>query len=286
MDRDSLLLSESNEPRETRKEGYNAIPAVTDYKQPTLLGNVRNFKRFTWVEWVFIFIGLLAFLFSLGITIERFVHFEKNFNESAEAYQTICHPYNSTTNCIEECQDWTCISDFSFAVILIINLSFCLFYGADGLLRERAYEFLGVFVAVILVLLYVTINFIYHMVNIAQDNEEQFSHGELAARIIRLVVSWILGPILVAFAIAVYFRMGKLWFLLVGGNRTLKRAYQCTSFLASLLFFNIQLLINVLVLAYTRNGTFLNSTEKIILPIMVAFIMFITPMGWIGVSNS
>lgn len=73
------------------------------------------------MEWVFIFVGLIAFLFSLGITIERFIHFEKNFNESAEAYQTICHPLK--TNCIEECQDWTCISDFSFAVILIINLS-------------------------------------------------------------------------------------------------------------------------------------------------------------------
>uniref|UniRef100_A0A1X7TLD8 Amino acid transporter transmembrane domain-containing protein n=1 Tax=Amphimedon queenslandica TaxID=400682 RepID=A0A1X7TLD8_AMPQE len=68
---------------------------------------------------------------------------------------------------------------------LFPTVAFCLFYGADGLLRERAYKFLGVFVAVVIVLLYITSNFIYHMVNIAQDNEEQFSHGELAARISR-----------------------------------------------------------------------------------------------------
>ena len=75
------------------------------------------------MEWVFVFVGLISFLFSLGITIERFVHFEKHFNESSEAYQTICHPPNSTTNCINECQDWFCISDFSFAVVLLVNLS-------------------------------------------------------------------------------------------------------------------------------------------------------------------
>ena len=126
-----------------------------------------------------------------------------------------------------------------FLYNLFPTVAFCLFYGADGLLRERAYEFLGVFVAVVLVLLYVTVNFIYHIVNISEGNEEDFSHGELAARIvrfvlfyfylyflkIRLVVSWVCGPILVAFAIAVYFRMGRLWFLLVGGNQTLKREY-------------------------------------------------------------
>ena len=122
-------------------------------------------------------------------------------------------------------------------------LAFCLFYGADGLLRERAYEFLGVFVAVILVMLYVTVNFMYHMIFISRDEEEEFSPGELAARVvsnrisaslklsyfylflkkIRLVFSWIFGPVLVAFALVVYVRMGKLLFLHVGGNPTLRR---------------------------------------------------------------
>ena len=40
MDQDSLLLSESGEVQQKGKEGYNAIPAVTDFKQPTLIGNV------------------------------------------------------------------------------------------------------------------------------------------------------------------------------------------------------------------------------------------------------
>ena len=63
-------------------------------------------------------------------------------------------------------------------------LAFCLFYGADALLRERAYEFLGILVAVVLVMLYVTVNFIYHMVYIGQGKEEEFSPEELAARVV------------------------------------------------------------------------------------------------------
>ena len=83
---------------------------------------MRNFKRFTWVEWVFIAVGLVAFLFSVSLTIERFVHFGTNFNGSSESFQAICHPQDSTTNCIDACTNWSCLSDVTFAIALLVNL--------------------------------------------------------------------------------------------------------------------------------------------------------------------
>ena len=82
---------------------------------------MRNFKRFTWVEWVFIAVGLVAFLFSVSLTIERFVYFGTNFNESGESFQAICHP-SDPTNCIDACTHWRCLSDVTFAIALLVNL--------------------------------------------------------------------------------------------------------------------------------------------------------------------
>ena len=83
---------------------------------------MRNFKRFTWVEWVFIAVGLVALLCSVSLTIERFVHFATNFDGSSESFQEICHPQNSTTNCIDACTHWRCLSDVTFAIALLVNL--------------------------------------------------------------------------------------------------------------------------------------------------------------------
>ena len=91
-----------------------------------LLLQVRNFRRFSWLEWVFIIVGLFAFFVTLGFTVERFFHFEKQFNISEKSYQCICLPKNSDNcddNCIKPCHHWTCLSDFTFAIILFVNLS-------------------------------------------------------------------------------------------------------------------------------------------------------------------
>ena len=82
-----------------------------------------NFKRFTRVEWIFIVIGLLAFICSVALTIECFVRFGTQFNGSSESFQAICHPQNSTTNCIDACTHWRCLSDVTFAIAFLVNLS-------------------------------------------------------------------------------------------------------------------------------------------------------------------
>lgn len=75
---------------------------------------VRNVKRFTWVEWVFVVVVTLSLLVVLALTIERFVFFESTFVNI-----TI-----DTTNGTElsDCNQWTCTNDVVFAVVVLINL--------------------------------------------------------------------------------------------------------------------------------------------------------------------
>ena len=79
---------------------------------------VRNFKRFSWWEWIFLVLGIVAFSTTLGLTIERFVYFHKIFNNSmndSDAYDGL-----------PACEEWTCLSDVTFAILLIINLGLLL----------------------------------------------------------------------------------------------------------------------------------------------------------------
>ena len=85
----------------------------------------------------------------------------------------------------ETCPCAIIFSSLSLSFCIFISV-FCLFYGVDGLLRERGFELLGVLVAIIIILLYLTTNFIYHMVLIyIKGSEPKFHGGELAVRIVR-----------------------------------------------------------------------------------------------------
>ena len=46
----------------------------------------------------------------------------------------------------------------------------------------------------------------------------------------------------------------------------------------------IILKVNVVILAWLRNGTFLSHAEKISVFVFAAYIIIITPIGWFGVS--
>lgn len=72
-------------------------------------------------------IGVISFMTSLGFTIERLVDFSEHFNASEKTYRNFCNPDNSMS-CIDPCHHWTCLSDFTFALILIVNLSKHLVY--------------------------------------------------------------------------------------------------------------------------------------------------------------
>ena len=75
-------------------------------------------KRFGWAEWVFIALSSIAFLGTLGLTIERLVSFYSDYtapNSSANSSA------NSTCQNFT-CDDWLCRSDVTYAIVLIVNL--------------------------------------------------------------------------------------------------------------------------------------------------------------------
>ena len=72
---------------------------------------ISDCRRFL-VEWIFLGFSLLAFLGSLGISIERLVHFSLNFTAAS----------SENESGLRDCEQWTCSSDYTFTVVLIINI--------------------------------------------------------------------------------------------------------------------------------------------------------------------
>ena len=72
-------------------------------------------KRFGWAEWVFIALSSIAFLGTLGLTIERLVSFYTNYTAPNSSDNSSCQNFT--------CDDWLCRSDVTFAIVLIVNLS-------------------------------------------------------------------------------------------------------------------------------------------------------------------
>ena len=105
----------------------------------------RNPKRFHWFEWVFLVVATLSMIGVLAIAVYRFVYFENHFinitvvvNESSNATQ------------LASCNNWMCMSDFIFAVALLVNLgefpflptntlTLCMYCGGGALLSESAH---------------------------------------------------------------------------------------------------------------------------------------------------
>ena len=59
-------------------------------------------------------VASLSILGILGVSIQRFVHFEDNFlNISINSTDELIEPYL--------CNNWTCTNDFIFTVVLVLN---------------------------------------------------------------------------------------------------------------------------------------------------------------------
>lgn len=81
----------------------------------TLYMQCRNPKRFFWFEWVFLAVATLSVLGVLGVTIQRFDHFER-------IVDNISINLSNGTVVPAQCSTWVCTSDFIFAVALLVNL--------------------------------------------------------------------------------------------------------------------------------------------------------------------
>ncbi|XP_071146198.1 uncharacterized protein [Mytilus edulis] len=160
--------------------------------------------------------------------------------------------------------------DFTFALIVIINTIFCLYYVLNGILAERPYEILVFVLANIIVWIYVIANY-------------AISPGDI--KLVRLVLACILSPILIVLGVLIaklYNDSGKLIFRTVGANT--EQQAMCKTMFAffGLLKFDLQLGLSMVVLILT-NGTKTDTQDIVILSVGPVYTVICFLLGYLSV---
>ncbi|GFO21262.1 hypothetical protein PoB_004776700, partial [Plakobranchus ocellatus] len=197
-------------------------------------------------EWLFIIVSLINLLTAVGLTISRLVMVVQNDSRSP---------------------------DFTFAVLLLVNSGFCLFYVFHGVLRERVYELYVFMFAILVVVMYCVLE--YFVFN---------PDGQKTIKLVRLILVTVLAPpnIFLAFVVAQNF--GYLEFRIVGASEYLQMLYRQAAVFSCLLKFDLQCAISVVVLAL-RDGTKLSAVEMVSLGVGFPFSVLWCILGWISLRR-
>lgn len=144
--------------------------------------------------------------------------------------------------------------DFTFALIIIINTVFCIYYVLNGILAERPYEILVFVIATGIVWIYIIVNY-------------ALNPGTI--KLIRLVIASVLSPVLIvlgAWIAKLYNDSGKLIFRTVGASG--EQQHMCKTMFAffGLLKFDLQLGLSMVILILT-NGSKIDTKDIVILTV-------------------
>jgi hypothetical protein len=169
-----------------------------------------TFAALTTVNKAFLAIVVLEFLAVLGLTIERLA--------------TIPLPLNTITS----------RADFTYALVLIFNGAFCVYYAFHGVLREQKMEVYVFIIASVLLTIYVIYQFA------ESDSYVGYSDNWYDVLLSRLVVVCVLVPpsIILGFLSARDF--GWVAFRTVGGDAVLGDAFQIYSLFLGMLKVDLQ----------------------------------------------
>lgn len=242
-------MAETNEPITIEQ----VIGKTPETRQQTAIGLCRTCLDLKPTEVVFLIVSLLGILGCLGLTVERLVTL----------------PSQST--------------DFVFAIILLINTLFCVYYILDGVYRERPYEVSTVVIASVILILYCAIDFAIDnkkcrpLINICTANE--------AIKLARLIVIGAVGPIIIALGAVIswsYIQSGNLVFRTVGANIELQRMCKIVYFSEALLKFDLQLEITMVVLILQNETGDITAIEKTILGAGIVFAVLWLLLGFVA----
>jgi len=162
-------------------------------------------------------------------------------------------------------------ADFTFGVLLLINLVFVLYYTIHGVFCERPFELLVSVTATVIVLLYCIIEY-------AMNGHKAFDTTK-DLKLGRLIVVCVLGPVDIVLGSIIagkFFRSRRLIFRTVGGNAALQNMCQTMFFFTAFLKFDFQLVISLLVLVLNGGAATLVLSQKLILGIGVPI-----SFGWV-----
>lgn len=203
----------------------------------TAIGKLKTFAGLEAVEWTFLTISIINVLVAIGITIDRLIELHKD------------------------------TPDYTFAIILFINIGFCLFYAVHGVLREREFELYVYIVGIVVLLIYIIIDLIVNDIN-------------------RTTLKWVrfgaiigLGPPNIYFAIKVAQGFGYLAFRTVGAAESIHRMYRYAGMFSCLIKFDLQLAVSLAVFVIMKVND-LQVGDKITVGIGIPFQLFWSILGW------
>ncbi|XP_031570537.1 uncharacterized protein LOC116304889 [Actinia tenebrosa] len=209
-------------------------------KQTTLtaIGKTKTFVGLDKEEWIFITLSVLNFMVAIGFTIARMTQIP------------------------------TDTPDFTFAVILIINAVFCVFYAIHGVLREREFEIYAYIAAIIIVFSYVLINLV--------NNPEKRN----AVKWARFGTILLFAPFNIYYGIVVARGFGFLEFRIVGAAVTLQKMYRRAGIFSCLLKFDFQLALSLAVLVIYNPASW-DGSEILIVSVGIPFQLAWSIFGWL-----
>lgn len=208
----------------------------------TALGKAKVYEKLTRWEKLFLLSSLVSFAAVLGLTIQRLTVLEQ-----------------SSPN-------------FSFALVLLLNIVFCLYYAFNGVFREREFELYAFIAAAVIVLFYVIIEFIVN------------SNQRDGYKIARLAVICVLAPIDIALCWKSIQEFGWLEFNIVGATESLQIAYRTVCRFSALLNFDIQLQFSLIILVIS-NFTQLSTLEKVVIGLGIGISVVLFIVGQLAVQT-
>lgn len=165
-------------------------------------------------------------------------------------------------------------SDFTFAVLLLVTIAFCFYYVVDSVLTERADELMVFVVSNFIVLIYCIANYVLQQTS--------------TIKLVRLIVVCVLSLFLIPVGLHLcykYVRSNNLIFNTVGGITKLQNGCKLYFLCSSLLKFDLQLQLSMLILVMGATGSSMDKTQKFILGYGVVFTIIFVITGFVGLCQ-
>ncbi|CAB4010546.1 Hypothetical predicted protein [Paramuricea clavata] len=129
------MWNESGELSDTNSATSDTYRSLSSYHSQgemtgTVLGKTKTLAGLDRKEWIFLILCVSCLVATIGFTLHTLI--------------VRLHPHSS---------------DYIFAVLLLFNAAFCLFYTIHGVLREREFELYCLILAILIVSVYVIVNF-------------------------------------------------------------------------------------------------------------------------------
>lgn len=161
--------------------------------------------------------------------------------------------------------------DFTFALIIIVNALFCIYYVIHGLLAERPYEVIVMVLATFAVLIYIIVNYI-----MSTQND---------IKIARLVLACVLSPVIIILGVIIakeYHDSGRLIFRTVGADSMMQGFCKILFLFLGLQKFDLQLSVTM-VLLILQSGTKVDTEDIFILSFGVPVTLICFALGYLSV---